>query len=324
MLLQTTKLLFLSSLLLVYQDAVIPRSDQLRIHLPRQRTVETSTLSLGEVGIVYGPDELVERASGVLLGRVSLPGQQIVLDRAAILSRLASAGISAGTVRFTGAEKVFVTRAARTITAEQLIEAAKAFLKTTELVSSAAGLQVVRQPKALSIADTAGQVRFNCRLSRAPVAGVINVQVTVLVDGKVVGVREVPMRLQFKCRRAIALTDIPAGTVLTTDNVKIEHVLSNRPEPANWKLPYGLVARRPIRAETELRPSMVGPVQPQVVIKRNESVLIRIDRLGLLVTAVGRALQDGHLGQYIRVQNVDSQRIIIAKVKEDGTVEPVY
>ncbi|MHC4087226.1 MAG: flagella basal body P-ring formation protein FlgA [Planctomycetota bacterium] len=34
-------------------------------------------------------------------------------------------------------------------------------------------------------------------------------------------------------------------------------------------------------------------------------------------------MQEGRTGEYIKVRNLNSQRIILARVKEDGTVEPV-
>jgi flagella basal body P-ring formation protein FlgA len=69
---------------------------------------------------------------------------------------------------------------------------------------------------------------------------------------------------------------------------------------------------------------MVAPVKPAVVIKRNQNVVIRIERPLLMVTAIGKAMNDGRTGEYIRVRNLNSQRIILARVKEDGTVEPVF
>jgi len=69
---------------------------------------------------------------------------------------------------------------------------------------------------------------------------------------------------------------------------------------------------------------MVGQVKHEPIVKRNQNVIIRIDRLGLEVTAIGKTMQQGIAGEYIKVRNVDSQRIILAKVNEDGTVEPVF
>ncbi|MHC4096376.1 MAG: flagellar basal body P-ring formation chaperone FlgA [Planctomycetota bacterium] len=70
-------------------------------------------------------------------------------------------------------------------------------------------------------------------------------------------------------------------------------------------------------------PHMVGPVKPAVIVRRNQNVVIRIERPLLLITAIGKTMQEGRTGEYIKVRNLNSQRIILARVKEDGTVEPV-
>ena len=69
---------------------------------------------------------------------------------------------------------------------------------------------------------------------------------------------------------------------------------------------------------------MVGQREPAVVVKRNQNVIIQVERPGLVVTAIGKAMQQARAGEYIKVRNLDSQRIILARVNEDGTVEPVF
>ena len=100
--------------------------------------------------------------------------------------------------------------------------------------------------------------------------------------------------------------------------------MSPRPESSKWIEPYGLVAKRSLPANAVVYSRMLGTVKPAIVIKRNQSVLIKIDKPWIFVTASGKAKQDGRVGDYIKVQNIDSQRIIVAKVKEDGSVEPVF
>jgi flagella basal body P-ring formation protein FlgA len=145
----------------------------------------------------------------------------------------------------------------------------------------------------------------------------------VFQDGKEIGNREVTFRIKYNRQIAITLTDIPMGTVITPENVKIEKTSSNYPQSANWSPPYGLVTRRRLPANTMIHANMVGSVKPAIVVKRNSNVTIQLEKLGLIVTAIGKAIQDGRVGEYIKVRNVDSQRIILAKVNEDGTVEPV-
>jgi len=68
---------------------------------------------------------------------------------------------------------------------------------------------------------------------------------------------------------------------------------------------------------------MVNAAQSPVVIRRNETVVIRIERPGLVVSAVGTVLQEGRTGELVKVRNADSSRVIMCKVNADGTVEPV-
>jgi flagella basal body P-ring formation protein FlgA len=98
---------------------------------------------------------------------------------------------------------------------------------------------------------------------------------------------------------------------------------SNYPEAPDWKPPFGLVTKRPLAANTTLQPYMIESYTSQTIIKRNQSVVIRIEMPGLFITATGLTLEDGRAGEHIRVRNADSQRIILARICEDGSVEPV-
>jgi flagella basal body P-ring formation protein FlgA len=144
-----------------------------------------------------------------------------------------------------------------------------------------------------------------------------------MADGKEIGVRDLLFRLKYQCRRVVTAREIPEGTVLAPEDVKIETVVADQPEPADWRPPYGLVAVRNLPANTELRTDMVNSPQSPVVVRRNETVVIRIDRPGLVVTAVGKVLQEGRTGDYVKVRNADSSRVIVCKVNADGTVEPI-
>lgn len=150
------------------------------------------------------------------------------------------------------------------------------------------------------------------------------VEVSIAADGKQIETRQVIFRPKYNIRRAVTMTDVKEGDVLTADNTKIEDCLSDAPEPTNQSTPYGLVATRNLPAGTVVDSKMAKSPQPPVVIERNQNVIIRIERAGLVVTAMGKATQQGKIGEYIKVKNNDSQRVIMAKVNEDGTVEPVF
>jgi flagella basal body P-ring formation protein FlgA len=138
-----------------------------------------------------------------------------------------------------------------------------------------------------------------------------------------IGTRQVAFALRFQSRQAVTKVDIPAGEVISPENVEIQRKQSNYPEPEDWKAPYGLVARRRLPPNTVLRSSMIGAGESATVIARNQNVVIRVEGPGFVITAAGKAMQDGKAGEYIKVRNVDSQRIILARINADASVEPV-
>ncbi len=302
-----------------------PQKDSaLRIYLPREVTIKDDAIKLGQVSIIRGKESLVARASGIALGRISVPGQKIVVARSLVLSRLACNGIPASKVTLTGAEKITVGQQQRIIKGSEFVELASSFLKKNPPAGSVCQMNPIRIPKDLILPGVSKDIKLSPRLAGSSARNQAKVQIAVLADDKKIGVCEVTFRLKYTNRRVVTLADIPAGTVISAKNVKIEKGVSDSPEPADWRPPYGLVARRKLRANTVIRPDMIGPARPAVVVGRNQTVVIRIERPGILVTAIGKAMQDGRAGEYIKVRNVDSQRIILAKVNEDGAVEPIF
>ena len=297
----------------------------LQIYLPREVTIKDSHLSLGRVSIIRGQESLVARASEIALGRISVPGQKIVINRAMVLSRLACNGIPVSKVRLTGAEKITVKRQEQIIRSSELVKLASSFLEKNPPVVSVCGFNPIRRPQDFIIHGQDARVTFSPRLVQNRARNQARVEIAVLSDGKKIGVCEVIFGLKYNAAQAVTKVDIPAGAVISPENVKIEKTISNYPESSNnWRLPYGLIAKRRIPAKTVLRPNMLGPVKSPIIAKRNQKVVIRIDGPGFLITAFGKAMQDGRAGEYIKVRNVDSQRIILVRVKEDGSVEPVF
>jgi flagella basal body P-ring formation protein FlgA len=305
----------------------LQKESVLKLYLPREVTIKDDTISLGEVSIIgcnSSKGGLAAKASKIPLGRITMPGQEIVINRSIVLSRLACNGIPTSKVILTGAEKITVRQQQKIIKGSEFVELASAFLKKNPPAGSACQWNAIRIPKDLAVPEKSKDIKLSPRLAKSTSRNQAKVQITVVQNGKQIGECEVTFRLKYNCRRAVTLVDIPAGAVISSKNIKIENTISNHPEPVNWKPPYGLIAKRPLPANTVLGPHMFGPVKPEVIIGRNKNVVIRIERPLLVVTAMGKAMQDGRTGEYIRVRNLNSQRIILAKVKEDGTVEPVF
>jgi len=316
------------------------KDSTLRVYLPREVTIKDSCLDsqtrnnasgvplrLGQVGIIRGNrpgDGLAAKASEIILGRISTPGQEIVIDRQMVLSRLACSGIPTSKVTLKGAEKITVRQQQQTISSGEFVTLATSFLERNPPDASVCQWNPIRTPKDFVIPEKNKDIRFSPRLVQSSARNQARIEIVVLSGDKKIGVREVTFLLKYNCHRAVTLADIPTGAFISPENVKIEKTVSDYPEPAGWRPPYGLIAKRQLPANTVLRPHMVDPVKSPVIVKRNQNVVIRIQRPGLLVTAIGKTMQEACAGEYIKVRNADSQRIILARVNEDGTVEPIF
>jgi flagella basal body P-ring formation protein FlgA len=296
----------------------------LQIYLPAEATIVGDTPNLGQVAIIKGDESLVTKANAITLGRIPSPSQKIIVDRPTILGRLACSEIESFGVTFTGAEEVTIEQRHQTIKSAEFVQKALDFLKNNSHNTSVCHFDPVRMPEDLVLPGINKDLKLSPYLVRDGSRNQAKVRIDVFSGDEEVAAREVVFRLKYKCRKIVAKIDIPQGTVLSPENIKFEETVSDTPESAGETVSYGCVAKRRIPANTVINSNMTGTAQPQVLLERNQNVVIKINTLGLSVTAIGKAMQQGRAGEYIKVQNLDSQRVIMAKVNEDGSVEPVF
>jgi len=299
--------------------------EPVRIYLPRAVKVAGESLRLGALGVVLCDDGPTDsRVCATPLGRAPWPGESIVVTRKTILSCLAGRGVPPTRVRISGAQQVTVSRDERTLSAKKLMGLAEAFLQKKPAPADKGCIyKIVRKPQDLTVPG-GGQLDVTCRRSAQAAAGRLTVTVTVCREGKQLGLREVLYQRMVPVRKAVASCPIPAGTMLTEKNVEIQTSYDKRPAPVAFTPPYGQLARRQLAAGSVIRASMTAEKKPNLVIRRNQMVRLRVQGSGLLITGVGQALQEGRPGDLIKVRNVDSKRTITGLVAFDGAVEPLF
>jgi flagella basal body P-ring formation protein FlgA len=287
--------------------------------------VKGDSLDLGSVGIVRGEDAAMAKASSVRLGKFSLTGQRIVLDRATILSCLASIGIKGDDVVISGASVVTVRREEESVGGARIIGAATEFLQK-RLNGSVSSVVVITRPKNCVLKDRGGKIELVPRMSKYSSNVRPKVWVSVLQDGVEKEGFEISFSLKYKCRRAVTTADISSGERISKENVKIETIEASSPESSGWSSPYGMVAKRLIRKGTTLKGDIVGPVEPPVLIKRRQTVMVKVETKVLFITSFGEAMEEGTVGQFIRVKMGADRgaRTIVGKVGSDGSVSPIF
>jgi len=303
--------------------ALAEKAVSVKMHLPRSVVVNGKTIRLGDLGVIRSSDTaLAAKASDIAMGRRPWSGEKIVVDRRTILSRLAANGISASAVSFTGSENVSVTRGEKVFESRVLSRIAEAFINKTRPLDGQCKWRLLRKPEDL-LAPGDGDVRLQPRLGSELSGGCLSVEIVALRGNRQVGLARVLFKQLYSMRKLVAARDIPAGGVITPQNTRIEVVSVLRQAP-RWISPYGMTCSRAVRAGAVVARSLWTTRKTTVVVRRRKSVRMKIQMAGFAIVAAGQALEDGRVGETIKVRNADSKRIVLARVNSDGTVSPVY
>jgi len=296
----------------------------LQVYLPRDVKVNTVTPMLGQITILSGSENMVAKACSIAMGRVALADQRLVIDRPTILSRLASSGIAASDVKFTGAEKVAVGLENTIIDSERFLQTALSYIKATAEQNHFSSWAVTRYPEDLVLGELKSNIGLKAVQGQIVQPNIIRVTVEVFAGDEKVGRQFVNFRVKYSVRQAVATADISKDSFITAENINIQTLEADKPQTIDLAGLYGMTAKRDIKQDAVITEDMLASPKQQVLVRRNQNVLIKIDYSALTVTAIGKAMDDGKAGELIKVQNNDSKRIILAKVNQDGSVEPVF
>ncbi|WP_170771012.1 flagellar basal body P-ring formation chaperone FlgA [Ruegeria lacuscaerulensis] len=112
--------------------------------------------------------------------------------------------------------------------------------------------------------------------------------------------------------RTIRAKEIIAPTDLATKEQDIPGAISNPDVLVGQEARVALYPGRPIRA---------GDFGPPAIVDRNDLVVLIFDRQPLSITAEGRALGRGAVGDRIRVMNLSSRTTVTGFIRTDGQIE---
>lgn len=286
-------------------------------------------VSVGDVAAVEGgPAALRERITRLDLVEIAEGRTAATVSREQIAYRIRLAGIDPAQFRVQGAMQSRVTLQRHAVSAEEIEAAARrAVLRRLPWSPEDVTFRLVKPVQGpVLVSGTAADVRVEAEPRAGTLAlGVVHLDVAVSVRGE--RRQTVPVCLEVKAyqKAAVCTRRVERGETLGETNVHFDR------RPVQGLHSYvppgeGLLGKR---AKHTLQPGHVvslqdleaaGPEGP-VLVKQREQVKL-IARLGALqVTAVGEALQDGRDGQWVRVRNVDSKKVVLGRVVGRSMVE---
>ena len=113
---------------------------------------------------------------------------------------------------------------------------------------------------------------------------------------------------------------IPVGTVIAAGDVALKPVPLRPAADVLQSLAavVGKEAQRSLYPDRPIRQLEIGAI---TLVERNARVILRFRQGAIVLTTVGRALEQGGMGQIIRVMNLDSRRTIYGRIAGPETVD---
>lgn len=271
-----------------------PNSRAVTITLRAEATVDDTVVTLDQIAKLSGGSQSQRKRLGKL-DVVDFPANASsrVVTTDVVRFRLLLSGLEASDFHLNGARRTTIVEPDESISFRRLLVVAEHAVRTrypgrATDVALTPGKGVV-----VPLIEThpSDRIRFEAVVKGAvPRSGRVGVDVSLLVNGKR---REVvPLLLD--------IAPAPAGIAPSTDN-----------------------RQQPVRPAANWTP---GPTKgaPATIKARDNVKLVVALGDGARIEALGEALEDGRIGQVIRIRNADSNRIVHGRVEANGiiTVEP--
>jgi flagella basal body P-ring formation protein FlgA len=297
----------------------------------RDRAVVTArTVTLADVAELTGGLAVLRERIGLLdVAEVPRDGGGLSVSRRQVEYRLRLAEVPSALYRVEGAGVTQIGTRFRPVTSDEVVAAARKTL-LGRLPWSADEVQIdLIQPVVAPLPAVAADEQLTIKAEPHPgqrPPGRLQVDVRLFVQGE----QRFALPVYFNvrpCQRVVVCRHrINRGEELTAASVFVER----QPVDGRGRNALSPEAMARKRARHTLLPGhmvLLTDVEDQAappqhpVVKPQDAVRLLVKVGGLKVTAAGQALQEGRVGQLIRVQNVDSKKVILGRVVEAGLVE---
>jgi flagella basal body P-ring formation protein FlgA len=274
---------------------------------------------LETIARVDGADaEQVAGLKAVVIGRSPLPGKTRVVEPALVLARLKQCGFDPAGLDLQLPSEITVGRSSTTVGREQVEEILRAWVRQ----QAGEGVRV----KEIRVTDTLvlpqGPVTTRVLAPKSSeLVGTVPLTVTFKVDGDAERRLSATVSLERLTRVVVARRPLGRFKPVDPEDVEVRAVdAAGLPhdcitDPAEV---IGKRTRRLIDSGAALRPDMV---ESPPLVKNGDRVRIVAETEGLRISAFGQVKQRGAQGELIPVVNLDSNKVVHARVLDAKTVK---
>ena len=282
--------------------------------------VDNAIVTLGDVATIDTVDETGKALLTIAVANSPAPGDKAYLRSVKIQKYLQSSQTLPEDIDWKGSSVVEVKRNGITIDSKRILDLIADYLRSQQNSLPLAVIRFIPTSHPLPFILPMGQLTCDVIPSNPGILSSSRFSLIFKVDERVV--KNMSIRGKVEARANIVTTAIPVkkGTVLS-----VRHLEETVMDIADIQDPgfsveefLGKKLKRSLRAGSPVKVSMVE-ILP--VVYRGEKVKLVIQAGPMLLTATGLAHSDGKINDLIRVQNINSSKVVFGRVTGPGTVE---
>ena len=281
-------------------------------------SVEGEFFTLGDIASLNPSSS--ELASRVIY-RSPAPGKKMTYKASEIQSYLQQTDNDFQEVSWTGAGTIHVTREGLFIAPQKVVEIINQYLEKNRLNTGVKNIHMVFAPSRSlkSVILPKGRLSYRVIPSAFPLYRSRSFNITFSIDGRVEKNLAVRGNLNARAPVVVATSDIPRGTLLSADDIRVVTKDLNKLRDPCFE-PHQLLGQKVKRSLRKGAPIEKSMVDFPPLVKRGEIITVAAISGGLKITATGIAKSNGQEGDTIRVKNSGSGKEILCKVIGPGLV----
>ncbi len=304
-------ILFILSLLFCNSYAFV------EINIKKFTKVKGDTVYLKDIADIKAKGEeiaFIKFLKNLPITQSPKPNKNIVITKNQLIFLFQKNHISTNGFSFNGAESCIITRDYKKLSTEKIEKNIQTFIKknfeNTKLIS------INLPDKTFLIPST--NIREKIHLKSESLKH-LYLEYQIYESGKLI--YKIPITANIKRYMQVvqAKRDIPKGKILISEDLKIAEIEFKRRSGYITEIEnaVGKVAKRDIKKGMILKNSLL---KPDYKVKRRKNVKIIYRNKNINIELVGLALEDGAVGDVIKVKNISSGKVILCKVIKENTV----
>jgi len=299
----------------------IVRAEELQILVKETVTLKGDGVLLGKIAD-FQPENhpLVSKLASLRLCASPPPGERLLLDHQYLIYKLQSILRKERGVKVKIPETLVVHRAAQVVDQETLRSIFTRYItKSAPWSRENITFDSFSGPRAIYLPQGKLTWRVKKR-GRGDWSGTVSLVVTFLVDGKIV--KKVPISGKIKIRQRVvrASRDLPKGHILQRDDLIVTSEMTYYPLGESVDEPKSILGMKLVRPVKEAQAITKSMVRKPPAVKKGERVTILAENSRFRIMTLGMVLEEGAIGDQVKVINLSSGKQIFATVKGHGRV----